>query len=60
MRLIFDFEKDTPGTRRFRERVDANSDAVVGALYIKKLGGGRLARVEHLVVEIEELNGKEA
>ena len=47
------YEKETPGTFRFKEEPDENDDVVIGTLYIKKRVFEGKTRPESIKVTIE-------
>jgi hypothetical protein len=49
----FDFEKETPGTQRYKERGDDDTPVVVGTLYLKKDAAEALDNPESLTVTIK-------
>ena len=51
MTINFEMEKDTPGTRRFKEVPPVGQPPVIGTIYIKKTNV--LSTSDKLVVTIE-------
>lgn len=54
-KLIFNFEKETKGTRRYQEIVEEGKEKVIGTLYIRKdfLAGKKPEKIE-VILKVED------